>query len=110
VNIPPDVEQLFAGKEEEMYERLTAEAKAAVEEDGADIIVLGSTTMHQAAGYMAQHLPCPVINPGPAAVKLAELVVDLGLTHSKLAYASPGTIQDEKLFSLVGADGATRAR
>ncbi len=108
VNIPPDVEQLFAGKEEEMYKRLTAEATAAIEQDGADIIVLGSTTMHQAAGYMAAHLPCPVINPGPTAVKLAELVVDLGLSHSKLAYASPGTIQDEKLFSLIGADGGTR--
>jgi allantoin racemase len=108
VNIPPDVEQLFAGKEEEMYQRLTDEATKALEEDGADVIVLGSTTMHQAAGYMAEHLACPVINPGPTAVKLAELVVDLGLSHSKIAYPPPGTVQDDKFFSLVGADGAVR--
>jgi allantoin racemase len=108
VNIPPDVEQLFAGKEEEMYARLTDEATKAIEQDGADVIVLGSTTMHQAAGYMAEHLPCPVINPGPAAVKLAEMVVALGLSHSKLAFPAPGTLQDEKFFSLVGADGGVR--
>jgi len=108
VNIPPDVEQLFVGKEDEMFERLTAEARRAIEEDGADTIVLGSTTMHQAAGYMSAHLPCPVINPGPTAVKLATMVVELGLSHSKIAFASPGTLQDEKLFSLAGVDGKPR--
>ncbi len=109
VNIPPDVEALFAGKEQEMFERLTAEAMKAIEDDGADAIVLGSTTMHEAAGYMAEHLPCPVINPGPTAVKIAEAIVDLGLTHSKIAFPSPGTVQDEKFFSLIGADGKTRS-
>ena len=109
VNIPPDVEALFAGKEEEIFQKLTDEALKAIEQDGADVIVLGSTTMHQAAGYMAEHLPCPVINPGPAAVKFAESIVELGLSHSKLAFPSPGTLQDEKFFSLIGADGGTRA-
>lgn len=108
VNIPPDVEALFAGKEEEMYERLTNEALAAIEEDGADVIVLGSTTMHQAADHMAKNLPVPVVNPGPAAVAFAETLVRLRLSHSKVAFPSPGTLQDEKLFSLIGADGGTR--
>lgn len=108
VNIPPNVEELFAGKEQEMYEKLTAEAMIAIEQDGADVIVLGSTTMHQAAGYMAEHLPVPLVNPGPAAVAFAETIVKLGLTHSKTAFPTPGTLQDEKLFSLIGADGRTR--
>jgi allantoin racemase len=108
VNIPPDVEQLFAGKEEEMYQRLTDEAMKAIEEDGADVIVLGSTTMHQAAAYMTEHLPCPLINPGPAAVAFAETIVRLGLSHSKVAFPTPGTLQDENLFSLIGVVGGTR--
>ena len=108
VNIPPDVEALFAGKEQEMYERLTNEALAAIEEDGADVIVLGSTTMHQAAEHMARNLPVPLVNPGPAAVAFAETLVRLRLSHSKVAFPSPGTLQDEKLFSLIGADGGTR--
>jgi allantoin racemase len=108
VDIPPDVEALFAGKEEEMFARLTEEAQRAIDEDGADVILLGSTTMHQAGAYMAAHLAAPVINPGPVAIKLAEAIVELGLSHSKVAFPSPATIQDEKFFSLVGADGRTR--
>jgi allantoin racemase len=108
VGITPDVEALFEGKEEEMFRTLTAEAERAIEEDRADVIVLGSTTMHQAAEYMAEHLPVPVINPGPAAVAVAESVVRLKLSHSKKAFASPGTIQDEKFFAMIGADGGTR--
>ncbi len=103
LNIPPDVEALFAGKEEEMFEKLTAEARKAIEEDGAGVILLGSTTMHQAGDYMAANLPAPVINPGPVAIKLTEAIVQLGLTHSKVDFPSPSTIIDDRFFSLAGA-------
>jgi allantoin racemase len=104
----PDVEGLFGDEREAISERLAEEGRAAIRDDGADILVLGSTTMHEAGAYLAQHLSCPVINPGPAAVAIAEAVVDLGLTHSKVAWPSPGRVQDEKFFSLVGTDGQTR--
>jgi allantoin racemase len=103
VNIPPDVEALFTGKEEEMFEKLTAEAQKAIDEDGADVILLGSTTMHQAGDYMSAHLPAPVVNPGPVAIKLTESIVQLGLSHSKVAYPSPSSIIDDRFFSLAGA-------
>ena len=103
VNIPPDVEALFTGKEDEMFKTLTAEAQRAVDEDGADVILLGSTTMHQAGDYMAQHLPVPVINPGPVAIKMAETLVQLGLSHSKVAFPPPSEIVDDRFFSLVDA-------
>src|SRR3989440_7508808 len=103
VNIPPDVEALFAGKEDEMFKTLTAEAQKAIDEDGADVILLGSTTMHQAGNYMAEHLPVPVINPGPVAIKMAETFVQLGLSHSKVAFPPPSAIVDDRYFSLVSA-------
>jgi allantoin racemase len=103
VNIPPDVEALFEGKEEEMFGRLTDEAQRAIDEDGAGVILLGSTTMHQAGDYMAEHLPAPVINPGPVAIKITETLVELGLTHSKVDFPSPSTIIDDRFFSLAGA-------
>jgi allantoin racemase len=103
VNIPPDVEALFAGKEEEMFEKLAEEGRRAIEEDGAGVILLGSTTMHQAGDYMAEHLPAPVINPGPVAIKMAETILQLGLTHSKVDFPSPSTIIDDRLFSLASA-------
>jgi len=103
VNIPPDVEALFAGKEEEMFEKLTDAGRKAIDEDGADVILLGSTTMHQAGDYMSAHLPAPVVNPGPVAIKLTESLLQLGLTHSKVAFPSPSTIIDDRFFSLAGA-------
>jgi Asp/Glu/hydantoin racemase len=103
VNIPPDVEALFTGKEEEMFETLTAEAQKAIDEDGAGVILLGSTTMHQAGDYMSEHLPTPVVNPGPVAIKLTESIVQLGLTHSKVDFPSPSSIIDDRFFSLAGA-------
>lgn len=108
IDVHPDVEQLLGDRREELSERLTQEALRAVEDDGADVIVLGSTTMHQAAGYMSERLPCPVINPGPAGVAIAQAVVALGLRHSKVTWPGPGQVQDEKFFSLVGVDGRTR--
>ena len=101
--IRPDMEELLSGKEETVFPRLTEEARLAITEDGADVILLGSTTMHQAAEYMARHLDAPVINPGPVAIKMAEAMVQLGLSHSKVAFPSPAVIQDEKFFSLVSA-------
>jgi allantoin racemase len=85
----PDVTELLAGKEEVIFDKLKAEAMAAIEKDGADVIVLGSTTMHQSAAWLAKNLPVPVINPGLVAYKQAELLIQLGLTHSKKAFPSP---------------------
>jgi allantoin racemase len=103
VGVTPDTEALFEGKEEEMFTKITAEAQKAVDEDGADCIILGSTTMHQAGAYLSEHLDALVINPGPVALKITEALAELGLTHSKVAFPSSPTIHDEKLFSLMSA-------
>jgi allantoin racemase len=89
-----------------MFEKLTAEGQKAIDEDGADVILLGSTTMHQAGDYMAAHLPAPVVNPGPVGIKMAEMLVQLGLSHSKVAFPSPATIIDDRFFSLASAGAA----
>lgn len=85
----PDVTELLEGKEEVVFGKLKEEAERAIEEDGADVIVLGSTTMHQSAAWLAENLPVPVINPGLVAYKQAELLVQLGLSHSKKAFPAP---------------------
>ena len=90
----PDLEELLAGKEETIFVKLKAEAENAMAEDGADVIVLGSTTMHQSARWLAENLPIPVINPGLVAYKQAELLIQLGLTHSKVAFPAPGVGND----------------
>ncbi|WP_236697559.1 aspartate/glutamate racemase family protein [Sphingomonas sp. Leaf357] len=94
INTRPDVTELLAGKEEIIFDALATEARRAIAEDGTDVIVLGSTTMHQSADYLARVLPIPVINPGVVAWKLAETLVSLGLSHSKRAFPSPQVSKD----------------
>jgi allantoin racemase len=79
-------------------------AKQAIEDDGADVLVLGSMTMGCLAGGLRELVPAPVIDPAPLALGFAELLIGLGLSHSKIAYPSPSTILDEKFSALIGAD------
>jgi allantoin racemase len=97
IDTRPDLSELLSGKEDVVFERLMAEAEAAIEEDGADVIVLGSTTMHQSATYLARHLPVPVINPGLVAWKQLELLLALGLAHSRRAFPAPEVPRDEQI-------------
>ncbi|HKE80271.1 MAG TPA: aspartate/glutamate racemase family protein [Solirubrobacteraceae bacterium] len=107
IDVRPDQEQLLAGKEEFVFEALEREGRAAIDEDGADVILIGSTTMHQSVDHLRRTLGVPVINPGPLAIKLAELFVTLGLSHSKQAFMAPEIVQDEKLHSLLAAEAAS---
>ncbi len=101
INVMPDVEKLLGGKEEVVFPKLVECALRCIEEDGAEVIILGSTTMHQAHGHMAANLPVPVINPGPLTYKLAETV--LGLTHSRKAYPKPTVPKPAMLHAMMDA-------
>ena len=89
IEVSPDNQALLSGKEEEVFPLLEAAAMKAIEIDGADVIILGSTTMHQAHAYLQACLPVPVINPGPLSYKIAESMLALGHTHSRTAYPRP---------------------
>lgn len=97
IDTRPDVTDLLAGKEEMIFEALRAEALRAIEDDGADVVVLGSTTMHQSAAWLARRLPVPVINPGLIAWKQAETMLTLGLSHSKRAFPAPEQGRDAEI-------------
>ena len=58
-------------------------AKAAVEQDGAEVIILGCGGMAGYAPEIEQKLNIKVIDPTAVALKIAEAMVDLGLVHSK---------------------------
>ncbi|OGA71626.1 MAG: hydrogenase expression protein HupH [Betaproteobacteria bacterium RIFCSPLOWO2_12_FULL_65_14] len=89
IGVAPDNQALLAGKEDKVFPLLLEAARACVEQDGAEVILLGSTTMHQAHGYLAERLAVPVINPGPLTYKLAEAALALGLKHSRKAFPKP---------------------
>jgi allantoin racemase len=101
IDVPLDVENLLGGREDAVFPVLVQEGMRAVEEDGADVILLGSTAMHQAGDALAEALPVPVINPGPLIYKMAEAFLDLGLTHSRHAYQMPGVSKPELVHALL---------
>lgn len=94
INVRPDTHELLSGQEEVVFGALERAALAAIHEDGANVIVIGSTTMYKSHAYLASVFPCPVINPGSAAYKVGENLLDLNLAHSKIAYPSPEVVCD----------------
>ena len=86
LDMTPNNQSLLAGKEEDVFPALEALALRCIEEDGAEVILLGSTTMHQAHSYLVDVLPVPVINPGPLTYTLAESMLAVGLSHSRVGY------------------------
>lgn len=74
---------------------LVRESMAAIDGDGAHVIVLGCTGMLGCALELRSALRAegrgdvPVIDPLPATIRVAEALVDLGIAHSKRTYPWP---------------------
>ena len=65
------------------YLLLKTECLAAIEQDGAEAIVLGCAGMSSLVEKLSTELPVPIIDGVVAAVKLAESLHQLGLQTSK---------------------------
>jgi allantoin racemase len=77
-------------KDEALYRRVEDACRRALDEDGADAIVLGCAGMAPLAERLAHTLGVPVIDGVVAAVKLAEALAGAGWRTSKRgAYAAP---------------------
>lgn len=73
---------------EEAEEALVSESRKAMEE-GADTIILGCTGLTGMATTLKERLEIPVIDPSVASLKVAEMLVDMKLTHNKIYYPKP---------------------
>jgi Asp/Glu/hydantoin racemase len=69
---------------EELKQRLIKVARACIDEDGAEVIVLGGGPLVGYGKLMEAELGIPVIDPTLATFKLMESVIDLGHSHSKV--------------------------
>jgi allantoin racemase len=110
IEVAPDNQALLSGKEEDVFPLLEAAARRAIDEDGAEVIVLGSTTMHQSHAWLSQRLPVPVINPGPLSYKMVEAALGLGLSHSRQGYPRPMHPRLDMLQAMMTAAAQSVAR
>lgn len=76
-------------------DRLIEVSRDCVKKDRADAVLLGCMTMSflDVAETVSAKVGVPIINAGKAALKQAEILVSLGLTHSLTAFAPPPKLQ-----------------
>jgi Asp/Glu/hydantoin racemase len=103
IEVPPDNQALLSGKEDEVFPLLEAAGRKAVDQDGAEVLILGSTTMHQAHAWLSTRLPVPVINPGPLSYQIAVAMLGAGLTHSRVGHPKPMHPRLEMLEAMLAA-------
>jgi Asp/Glu/hydantoin racemase len=105
IDVTPDNQDLLSGKEDALFPLLEEAAKTAIKQDGAEVIILGSTTMHQAHEYLSKTLDVPVINPGPLTYKMVEMMLSSSLTHSRKAYPTSLVPRDDMVQAMMDAAG-----
>ena len=105
IGITPDNKSLLSGKEDEVFPLLLDAAKRCIKDDGAQVLILGSTTMHEAHSWLRARVDVPVINPGPLTYKLASIALDLKLTHSKKTWPAP-LVPKHDMIRAIGKAGA----
>lgn len=75
---------------ERTKEAVLSVARKAIDEDRAEVIILGCAGMAGYAKELEQTLGVPVLDPSAVAIKVAEAMVDLGLQPSKIGlFARP---------------------
>jgi len=87
-------------------------SRQAVEEDGADVIVLGCTALSYVIDLkpIVQKIGVPILDPFIVAIKMAQLLIESGLSHSKVAYPQPPPKDISEAPSLKGAfDGLLKS-
>jgi allantoin racemase len=88
-------------QQKKLKESTAREARAAVEEDGAEVIVMGCTAESGFADELSRALGVPLLDPVVTSWKFAEMQADmystLGISHSK-AYGYESPPKDEGLL------------
>ncbi len=84
----------FFRQPERAMDLTTAAGAAAIEDHGAQALVLGCGATTGLAAELTHRLGVPVLDPGLVALKHAEMLVDLGLSQSKLAYPTNPRVAD----------------
>ncbi|MEM2915104.1 MAG: aspartate/glutamate racemase family protein [Candidatus Bathyarchaeia archaeon] len=75
-------------KKDKVKSDLLKESKKVLE-DGADTIILACTGLIGIARELQEALKVPVVDPGVTPLKIAEILVDLKLSQSKVVYPKP---------------------
>jgi allantoin racemase len=78
------------------FSKIVRVGRQAIEQDGAEVLIFGCMTMSflGVAQKLSDALGVPVINAAQAALKAAESLVSINLSHSKRAFPLPPKLQE----------------
>jgi len=95
----------IAKKPEQAQKEILIESRDLIQNYGADVIVLGCTALSHEVNLkpIMDELAVPIIDPWIIAVKTAFMLVESGLSHSKIAYPFPPKKKINEAPSLEGA-------
>tara|TARA_B110000438_G_C15724279_1_gene611238 strand:- start:424 stop:1170 length:747 start_codon:yes stop_codon:yes gene_type:complete len=81
----------LAKDKKETLKKILKVAREAVNDDGADVLILGCMSMafHDITSIIEEKIKVPVINPVKASLLMAESLVKMKLSHSKKTYPTP---------------------
>jgi allantoin racemase len=71
------------------FAKLVSTSRIIIDEDRADVLVVGCGTLSFRAAELQNVLGVPVLNPLQVTLRAAELLVSCGLSHSKRSYPVP---------------------
>ena len=91
----------------DMIERIGRHVQAAVDEDGADVVILGCTCMVPITKDVQAYTSAPIVDPLDAAYLQAEMLVRMGITHSPKRFRPADVPRGQVLRAIVaGAEEA----
>ena len=93
----------FLHDEDNAVAMMVSMGRQLMEEQGAEALVLGCGSTTGLAAQVANELDIPVLDPGLTALKYAEMLLALGLSHSKRAYPTNPRVA-QLLADMAGAD------
>lgn len=81
----------LARRANDAMDRIVAVAERCVAEDGADVLVMGCMSMAFMGieRPLGERIGLPVVSPVLAALKTAEALLDMGLSHARTAWPAP---------------------
>lgn len=91
------------GEEGDREAAVLAAARAAITEDGAEVLVLWQPLAAAATARLAAALPVPLIEPASLSLRLAEAFLGLGLAQSRRTWPMPQVAKPDLIAALVAA-------
>lgn len=91
---PLKIPVLEYDQKERVLLRAMQVARFMVEEDGIEALILGCGSLFDLKEQIQQKFNVPVVEPGTVTLKHAEVLVGLGLCHSKKSYMTPLPVKE----------------